>query len=267
VTKKLILVTLCIAVLLLVSCKSKEAQKMPDANQQSTPFVYAPLPPFHEVFKILDYLKLGDFNQAVEDKVFTTKQEIGHSAFALGVLTADGIISVRGHNKTKLNAIAEEMIRISNFLGLDESILKLADQLKELITNDQWEELEKALEHYKNEVEGTLYQSQQYDQFTMMQIGGWTEGINRIAWFVNKQYKADKSSVLIQKGTLNHLIKNMGYINTPSIKDTDYYKATYDKLNKIKLIIDAPTNETYTKEQIDQLMSLSQDIKKTFEKK
>jgi hypothetical protein len=173
---------------------------------------------------------------------------------------------VRGRNKTKLNSIAEEMIKISNFLGLDESILRLADQLKELIATDQWDELEKALENYKNEVEGTLYQSQQYDQFTMMQIGGWTEGINRIAWFVNKKYQADKSSVLIQKGTLNHLIKNMSYINTPSIKDTEYYKTTYDRLNKIKLIIDAPTKETYSKEQIDKLITLSQEIKKTYEK-
>jgi hypothetical protein len=266
VIKKLILVSVCILVLFMVGCKSKEAKKMPDPNQQSTPFVYAPLPPFHEVFKILDYLKLGDFNQAIDDKVFSTKQEIGHSAFALGVLTADGIISVRGRNKTKLNSIAEEMIKISNFLGLDESILRLADQLKELIATDQWDELEKALENYKNEVEGTLYQSQQYDQFTMMQIGGWTEGINRIAWFVNKKYQADKSSVLIQKGTLNHLIKNMSYINTPSIKDTEYYKTTYDRLNKIKLIIDAPTKETYSKEQIDKLITLSQEIKKTYEK-
>jgi hypothetical protein len=262
--KKLVILSLCLVALFMIGCKSKAVDKNTQTDKQATPFVYAPLPPFHEVFKILDYLKLSDYDQAVESKVFTTKQETGHAAFALGVLTADGIISVRGHNKTKLTAISEEMIRISNFLGLDESILRLADQLKELIANDQWDELEKALEHYKSEVEGTLYQSQQYDQFTMMQVGGWTEGINRIAWFVNKKYQADKSSVLIQKGTLNQLIKNMEYINTPSIKDTDYYKATYEKLNKIKLIIDAPVNDTYTKEQVDQLILLSDEIKQAF---
>ncbi len=264
--RKLTLLSLIVILLFVYGCKSKEAQKMPDANQQTTPFVYAPLPPFHEVFKILDFLKLGDYNQAVEDKIFATKQETGHSAFALGVLTADGIISVRGHNKTKLNAIAEEMIRISNFLGLDESILRLADQLKELISNDQWEELEKALENYKNEVEGTLYQSQQYDQFTMMQVGGWTEGINRIAWFVNKQYQPEKTIVLVQKGTLNHLIKNMEYINTPSIKDSYYFKTTYEKLQQIKLIIDKPVKDSYTKEQVDKLINISQEIKEAYGK-
>jgi hypothetical protein len=263
--RRWIFVSLIVILIVMMGCKSKEAQKTPDANQQATPFVYAPLPPFNAIFKILDYLKLADFNQAVDDKVFTAKQETGHSAFALGVLTADGIISVRGHNKTKLSSVAEEMTKISNFLGLDESILRLADQLKELISNDQWDELEKALEHYKNEVEGTLYQSQQYDQFTMMQIGGWVEGVNRIAWFVNKKYQPDKTTVLMQKGTLNHLIKNMQYINTPSIKDTDYYKVTYDKLNKIKLIIDAPNHNTYTKEQVEQLIVLSDDIKKAYQ--
>lgn len=262
--RRTIYIYLIVILLIIIGCKSKEAQKMPDANQQTTPFVYAPLPPFSEIFKILDYLKLSDFNQAVDDKAFTTKQETGQAAFALGVLTANGIISVRGHNKTKLNAVAEEMIKISNFLGLDESILRLADDLKELITNDQWEELEKALEHYKNEVEGSLYQSQQYDQFTMMQAGGWTEGINRIAWFVNKQYQADKTKVLMQKGTLNHLIKNLEYINTPSIKESDYFKVTLTKLQSIKIIIDSSTNDTYSKEQVTQLMNISKEIKDTY---
>jgi len=255
-----------IMLLILIGCKPKDADKLPDPNQQTTPFVYAPLPPFSEVFKILDYLKLSDYDQAVDDKIFVTKQETGHSAFALGVLTADGIISVRGHNKTKLNAIAEEMIKISNFLGLDDSILRLADQLKELINTDQWDELEKALEYYKNEVEGSLYQSQQYDQFTMMQIGGWTEGINRISWFVNKNYKREKTVVLVQKGTLNHLIKNMEYINTSSIKESYYFKTTYEKLNQIKQVIDNATQDSYSKEQIDKLILLSQEIKKAYAK-
>lgn len=264
--RNIILTALLIVILVVMGCKSKDAQKLPDANQQATPFVYAPLPPFSEVFKILDYIKIADFDKAIDDKIFSVKQETGQSAFALGVLTADGIISVRGHNKTKLNAIAEEMIKISNFLGLDESILRLADQLKELIGNDQWDELEKALEYYKNEVEGNLYQSQQYDQFTMMQIGGWTEGINRIAWFVNKQYEANKSTVLMQKGTLNHLIKNMEYINTPSIKEAYYFKTTYDKLNEVKQVIDKAQNETYTKEQVNQLIKITQDIKDVYVK-
>ncbi len=262
--KKVLIISLLVVLLAGFGCKSKDTKKLPDDNQQITPFVYAPLPPFSKVFMILDYLKLGDFNQAIDAKIFMTQQEIGHSAFALGVLTADGIISVRGHNKTKLNSIAEEMIKISNFLALDESILSLADQLKELISTDQWDELEKALEHYKTEVEGNLYQSKQYDQFTMMQIGGWTEGINRIAWLVNLNYQPEKSTVLMQKGTLNHLIKNMEYVRTPSIKDSYYFKTTYEKLLEIKKVIDASVNDTYTKEQVDQLMVLSQDIKNLY---
>lgn len=251
-------------ILLFISCKSRDADKLPDSKQPPTPFIYAPLPPFHEIFRILDYLKLGDYDQAVENKVFTTKQETGQAAFALGVLTADGIISVRGHNKTKLNAIAEEMIKISNFLGLDSSILRLADQLKELISNDEWVELEKALEFYKTEVEGTLYQSQQYDQFTMMQLGGWVEGINRISWFVNRNYQPEKSMVLMQKGTLNHLLNNLDYINTPSIKDSYYFRTSREKLKQVKLIIEKSVNGSYTKQQVSNLIIITDEIKKIY---
>jgi hypothetical protein len=265
---KKVITLLLIAVIMfsMFGCKSKEKRTMPDKNLKSTPFIYASLPPFSAIFKILDFLKLNDFDKAVPDKIYTTKQETGRMAFALGVLTADGIISVRGHNKTKVTAIAEEMIKISNFLGLDESILRLADQLKELIAQDQWEELEKALENYKTEVEATLYQSQQYDQFTMMQVGGWAEGVNRIAWFVNKQYAADKTKVLEQKGTLNSLIKNMGFIATPSIKDEVYFKSVMDSMQKIKMVIDKSSNGTYTKEQVDQLLAISQEAKDAVQK-
>jgi hypothetical protein len=255
-----------VIILILTGCKSGEKDKLPDGNQPPTPIVYSPLPPFHEIFRILDYLKLGDYDQAIDEKIFTTRQETGQAAFALGVLTADGIISVRGHNKTKLNAIAEEMIKISNFLGLDNSILRLADQLKELISNDNWVELEKALEYYKTEVEGTLYQSQQYDQFTMMQMGGWVEGINRISWFVNRNYQFEKSKVLMQKGTLNHLISNLGYINTPSIRDSYYLRASKDKLSEVKSIIDNSQQGGYTKQQVEKLITITDEIKKVYNK-
>src|SRR5512133_1587690 len=107
--KTVIIILIAVVLFTVFACKSKEAEKLPDKNAKVTPFIYAPLPPFTEIFKILDYLKLNDFDSAVSDKIFTTKQETGSMAFALGVLTADGIISVRSHNKTKVTAIAEEM--------------------------------------------------------------------------------------------------------------------------------------------------------------
>ncbi len=247
---------------LLSSCKRREIKNLPDKDVQPVAYVFAQLPPFHEIFKIFDYLKLSDYDKAIPDKVYTTKRETGRSAFALGVLTADGIISVRGHNKTKLNKIAKEMISISNFLGLDASILSLADQLKELIEKDQWEELEKALEHYKSEVEGTLYQSQQFDQFTMMQLGGWVEGINRIGWFIQQHYQTEKTKVLHQTGTLNHLIVNLELIATPSIKDERYYRESLSILKEIQKIEQAST--LYTREQVNELVNLTHKLKEVF---
>ena len=262
---RLFLILAFMTLILFFGCKGREAQKMPD-GPPPTPFIYAPLPPFHEVFQILDYLKLGDYNLAIEEKVFSSRPETGQAAFALGVLTADGIISVRGHNKSKLNDIAEEMIKLSNFLGLDESILRLADQLKELISEDQWEELEKAMEYYKSEVEGSLYQSQQYDQFTMMQLGGWVEGINRIAWFVNRSYQIEKTSVLAQRGTLNHLISNLEHVTAPSIKDSYYFRTSTKKLTEIKSIIDTAKDDTYSIQQVQSLIQKTDEIKKLYTK-
>ncbi len=252
--------------LVMFGCKSRETGKLPETNQPPTPFIYAPLPPFHKVFAILDYLRLGDFDQAVDDNVYETKQEIGRSAFALGVLTADGIISVRAHNKKKIDNIYKEVIRISNFLGLDASILRLANEMKDLINSDNWDELEKALENYKTEVETSLYQSQQYDLFTMMMAGGWVEGINRISWFVDRNFQTGKTNILEQKGTLNHLLTNLDHVVTPSFKDTGYFMTTREKLLQAKQIIDKEQNGLYTREQVKQLIIITDEIKDAYAK-
>ena len=59
-----------------------------------------------------------------------------------------------------------------------------------MIQQDRWEDLQTSLDKYKNEIEISLYETQQYDLLTLVQIGGWTQGLYRICSLIDLNYSA-----------------------------------------------------------------------------
>ncbi|HNX01620.1 MAG TPA: hypothetical protein PKK33_09665, partial [Candidatus Cloacimonadota bacterium] len=239
----------------------------PKNAEEVTDYYLVPLPNLSTILSGLDYLKNTDYDKAVDKNLFAADKEVYKTSFALGVLTADGVLAVKAKNKTKLMAISTAMIDDSKFIGIDENILKLADELQGYVKAEDWKNLELALDKYKIDVESSLFESKRYDLFTLMQLGGWTEGLNRITNLINTNYKADNSTLVDQKGILNELIDNMNKIDNENITKADYFFVAKSNFAKIKQIIYAPINGTYTKDQLTELNKLTQEIKDSFKAK
>jgi len=250
--------------LLLTGC-NKDKKTLPQGTAP-VEFYNAPLPQFADVFNAMSNLKNADFDKALADKPFATDNDVYKTSFALGSLTADAIVAVKARNKTKLTQIAQSMIDYSKLIGIDENILKLADELQNLIKTDKWADLEAALDKYKTDVESSLFESRQYELFTLMQLGGWTEGLNRISFLINANYDSEKSTLVDQKGILNSLISNMDKITNENIRSQKYYATSVKNYKLIKDIIYAPTNGAYTADQLTKLNSLTTEIKSQFGK-
>jgi hypothetical protein len=260
------ILVLMVITTIIVGCKKKD--NLPPKNaEEVTDYYLVPLPDLSAILSGLDFLKNADYDKAVSKDIYQSEKEVYKTSFALGVLTADGVLAVKAKNKTKLMALSQTMIEDSKFIGIDENILKLADELQGYVKAEDWKNLETALDKYKIDVESSLFESKRYDLFTLMQLGGWTEGLNRITYLINTNYKADKSTLVDQKGILNELIDNMNKITNENIVKADYFFVTKSNFAKIKKIIYAPTNGTYTKEQIDELNKLTQEIKDTYKLK
>ncbi|MDP8231700.1 MAG: hypothetical protein P9L91_03415 [Candidatus Zophobacter franzmannii] len=260
--KKIIIWSVLIALLTVsvLGCTKKEQPKQ--TQKEQVEWRNFPLPSFKELFTKLDYLKDADYTKSLPKEIYTVEPTVYQASFALGVLTADAILSVQAKNKTNLIDISQKMIEYSNLVGIDEQVLKLADELKNYIEKEAWTMLEESLDKYHRDVQSGLWKAKRYDVFTLMQLGGWMEGLNRISYLVNNNYKADYTSVVNERGLLNSLIQNMQLIDNKKITEADYYKVAFTNIGQIKSVIYNTEDSKYTKEQLMSLEKLTGEILK-----
>jgi len=260
--KNILVVLLVLGIIM--GCGKPEVKQKEEVKTE-VEFYHFPLPEFSKMFNTLDFLDTVDFDKAVPEEFDKIENDVFKAAFALGSLTGDAIIATKSRNKTKLSKIAKEMIDYSKFIGLNQNILRMADELQNLITDDKWKELENTLDKYKTDVELSLYESQEYDLFTLLQVGGWTEGLNRITFLLKDNYNKDKTGIIAQKGILNSLINNLNKIHNSDIKSEKYYSISVEKYKRIKEIIYSSEDKHYTPEKLAEIFTLTSEIKASFQ--
>lgn len=266
--KKLFMFALVLMVAIATfSCKGKaDKGALPDTETAQEIVTYAPLPTFQEVFRTLDQLQVKDISAAVPAKPFKAIQEESRNAFALGLLTADAVLASRGRNKTKLSEISKEMMNLTPLLGLEGEINQLGDKLKTLIEQEKWEELDGTLDTIRKEVENKLWDLDNKENYTLMILGGWTEGVNRVAWIINNDFNEARTQVLNQKGTWNSLVGNLEMIQSPQIKDALYFGQIMPLVKEVQAIINADKAGVYSKDQLAQMIAATDKIKAAIQK-
>lgn len=265
--KKVMLVLLAVLIIFsATSCKGKkEAAKLPDEQIKSQIPAYAPLPSFKEVFRALGEVPAKDYSAVIPQKLFKTKQEGPRNAFALGVLTADAVLAAKARNKAKLSEISVEMMNLTTLLNLEEEINRMGANLKTLIEQEKWDELDTSLDTVKKSVEDKLWELDNYEYYTLMILGGWTEALGGVTKLLAQNYKPEITKAISQKGTWNSLAGNFELISTPAIKDSAPYKAAAPHILKVRDIINTDSNNTYTKEQLQELITATDQIKAAFQ--
>ena len=158
------------------------------------------------------------------------------------------------------------MMDLTALLGLENEVNQMSAELKKLIEKEQWTELEAALDNHKKNVEDKLWEMESFDNYTLMLLGGWIEAANRVAWLIKQDYSAEKTKVLNQKGTFNSLVGNLKNIKAEHITSQPEFQEVLGLVEQLKAVIDADNEKTYTPEQLDQIISLTDQIKETFKK-
>jgi len=239
---------------------------MPDENIQKQITTFAPLPSFKEVFRTIDVFDVKDIDAATKDPVYKAKQDVPRNCFALGVHTADAIIASRSRNKKRLMELSTEMMKLTAMIGLESEFNRLGDDLKTMIEKEKWEDLENALDTLKREVEDKLWDSGEFDNYTLMLLGGWTQALNRMAFIADRNYKAENSKVLNQKGTWNSLLGNLEAIDKDYLINEEYFVQSKVLAKAVKAVLEADQNTTFTQDQLKELVNLSSKIKAEFQK-
>lgn len=264
---RIVFMLLLVALLLSsFACKKKTNDTLPSDEIAAGIVSFAPLPSFKSVYEVLDQLNVKDISSAVPHELFKTKQEEMRNAFSLGVLTADAILAARGRNSAKLKDISSQMMNLTGLLGLDTELSQMGDELKGMIEKQEWDKLDAALDHYKESVENTLWQNENFDNYSLMILGGWIEAANRVAWLVTQNYSEEYSKVLAQKGTFNSLVANMKEINTEHYIEQEAFKTSLKHLIALQEIINSDNAGVYSKNQLITIIEGTNQIKNAFQK-
>lgn len=262
---RMIIILIALTLVAIVGCK-KKADTLPKEEVTEAITTYAPLPTFKEVFRVLDQLQVKDISAAIPTTLYKAKQEEVRNAFSLGLLTADATLAAKGRNKTRLADISSQMMNLTTLIGLESEVNQMGAELKSLIEKEKWTDLEAALDVHKKRVEDKLWDSESYDNYTLMLMGGWVEAANRVAWLLKQNYTAEKTQVLDQKGTFNSLLGNLKQIKAEHIVNQPEFKEALGLVEKVKTVIDTDNNKTYTVAQLDEIIKLTEQVKATFQK-
>lgn len=264
-TKKVFLLLIAMAVLL-AACVKKEEKVAPKPEQKEKPmvvFINSPIPSFESVFKRLATLKTAEYDKIIPANFAKDQTDPAKAAFELGKITADAIFVTKSRNKSKLLDIAKKMLDYSKLIGINEAVLKLSDELQELIKNEKWDGLEEVLEKYKKQVELSLFETDR-DMYTLLKIGGWIEGLNRFSQLILDDFDQRKTSLINEKGILNGIISNFEMAKNPIISEADFYKPVIENLKKIKEVIYAEKKGEHSSDQLKQILEYTEEIKARF---
>ena len=236
------------------------------ANDQEGAVVYAdsrffPVPEFTDLFAALDYVQMSDFDRVIPESYLSDITNVYVAAFYLGNLTADAIVATKARNKTKLTAVAITMIDYSRMIGINQEVLMLADELMTLLQEDRWDELLLALDIYKVEVEMALYVSRQIDLMTLVQAGGWTEGVYTMTSLLLQDFDIRYTAILNQKGIIDNLVNNLSQMENHDLYELEWFQNLVSGFSRIHAIINVPGKEVFTLDEVRELNEITESIK------
>ncbi|MBI9032679.1 hypothetical protein JEZ13_11850 [bacterium] len=204
-------------------------------------------------------------------KAFRVSENPYDQSFAIGVISADAVMAISSQDETKLRSYTEVLIEYSKNIGLKDEILMMADEIQSVLgTNnaDKWERLEELIIKYQIEVELALYEADMLDQFTLMQLGGWSEGLYRISSMYLENWDEKGAKIINQKGIVNSLINNLQYIKSNKIKEAKYYSLASEGYAKIKdIIYSVGDDQFYTKDDLNHVNKITKEIVESIQKK
>lgn len=263
--KKVISAILVLILLIaIIGCGEKSETKTAENTEAVTNPIRTDELPFQTVMEGLRPVSKELATQLPAD-AYKVSENVYEQSFAIGVISADAVMAISSHDNSKLKGYTEVLMEYSKNIGLKDEILKMADEIQSVLSqNDdgKWEKLEKLIINYQTEVQYALYDAEMFDQFTLMQLGGWSEGLNRITsvYLKNWDEKAAREAIN-QKGIINGLVYNLTYVQSNKIKEAKYYTIAFDGFKEIKeIIFSINEEEFYSMKQVEKINVISSEI-------
>ena len=180
-------------------------------------------------------------------------------AMLLGVVIADGFISVEAKDAAKVDEIGRRVIELATALGVREAVIAHCNSITEAAKKDDWSAVRSELDKTQHDVNGAMTALHDQDAAELISIAGWLRGTDALSSLVSKDYLPDRADLLHQPDMLVTFERQIGAMDPKKILANPQVAALREGLKKIKPLIDVHGNEAISQKavmEIDQISSV-----------
>lgn len=230
------------------------------------------LPKPSELFAALDK-QSGISWSSVIDKVNTNNEYATFAKLALnlGVRSADALVLtyIGKQNNKMLDQAGKDIQTLKKKLGIGKKALaKEERELNAAAKKGNKKEIRKKLDAFYGGVVAFLDDKKRnnHDLAVLATLGGWIEGLYVTSKALSQNYNKETSKLLRQNSVLKIYEKEIKNMSTTNQKDPSV-KAIKNALPKISRIINVGRDKPVSKRNVKRLLKITQDLKKSIEKK
>lgn len=251
------LVLILIVVLATVSC-DKNKGKYPDRSVKVVE--YATIKSLKSVFLTVDKYQIGDLSASGAVQKYPEQPELTNRAFIWGILNADAMFASATKDKARLVSTASLMKELAPELTLAEEGNEFDQRVKPLAKQGNWQEIDILNSGLQSTVDVKLMDANRYDLYTLSCLGAWTETTSRLARLIDKSFSPQKTGILNQQDTWNNLAYNLGLMQAAAA-DSTVLNTVLPLVGKLQGSMAKLDKNTFTKEQVEQIIALTEKIK------
>jgi len=193
--------------------------------------VIVPVP--SEIFAVMDKLGRPDWRAELRQAKTPTFSNRVDVALLLGSVVAERFVAAHAEDKDAVERIGKDVLRLSESLGLKDTVLPHTNSILEASKNSHWEIVRVELDKTQKTVRDTMEQRRDAELGQCVSLGGWLRGTDAVTSLIMKNYTSDAAELLNQPDIIQHFQKELKKLATRNGK----LKALLDGLGVISGVI------------------------------
>jgi hypothetical protein len=161
-------------------------------------------PSIERIFKDLESLGDLPYNELSRKLPENAPKERALTAISLGILIADGLLTVQCEEKGDLKPIGEALKGHAEALGADRRMNRHTKSLVEHSLLGEWEELKTELAATQGDVEAELVLLRDVSVAHLISLGGWLRAFQIACVSLQKDFDAEKATSIIRLDVIDY---------------------------------------------------------------
>ncbi len=217
----------------------------------------------HALNKQLGKIDWNNYIAPVGKKKYTSTEDM---VLNLGVRGADAYFLSASQDKANLISVSTEINYLLNKIKLNGKSLNSQarkaklNKLKDLVNAGKWEDVLKNINQLQNGIDTDFIDGKSEGLKVLNSIGGWIEGYRLAVEGFNKNFKADKTDILLQADLIGYLKKSLE--NSKSLKSFDKAPKLLKTLSDIESVLKGAKDYKLNKAQVEQLKKILSETTK-----